>query len=69
MDQHGGDGPPAQQWAVAAQASSALVGPVVLGVLLDWQLGWTPVGTLSGIGVGLVLLMTLLIRMVKRSGE
>jgi hypothetical protein len=68
MDQNGG-GPPARQWAIAAQASSALLGPVLLGILVDWQLGWAPYGTLAGVGLGFVMLMTLLIGVVRRGGE
>ena len=64
----GGDRPPMQQWALASQAGSALVGPVVLGVVLDTQLGWTPWATLSGIGVGLVGSLAILLRMTNRSG-
>lgn len=64
---NGGDSPPGQQWAMAGQAGTSLVGPVVLGVVLDSQLGWTPWGTLTGIGLGLVGCMAVLIRMKKRS--
>ena len=50
---------------IGAQASSALVGPVVLGIILDWQLGWTPYATLSGIGLGMFGMMSLLIRFIE----
>lgn len=64
---NGDDRPSMQGWAIASQISSALVGPVVLGVLLDYQLGWTPWATLVGIGLGLFGCMFVLIRMKNRS--
>jgi hypothetical protein len=69
MNDHGDDGSPSSMLGVGAQVSSALVGPVVLGVILDWQLGWRPYGTLAGIGLGLIGMMAFLIRMAKRSRE
>ncbi len=50
----GGGEPPFSQWAIAAQASSSLIGPVIIGLVLDSQLGWTPWATLSGVVVGFV---------------
>ena len=63
------DRPRMQGWAIASQITSALVGPVVLGVLLDSQLGWIPWATLSGIGLGLFGCMFVLIRMKNRSEQ
>ncbi len=62
-----GDQRPTQQWGIASSAGSSLVGPVILGVLLDTQLGWTPWATLTGIFVGLLGCVAILIRMTKRS--
>jgi len=49
----GGERPPPGPMAVASSAGTSLVGPVVLGLLLDVQLGWTPWATLTGILLGL----------------
>ena len=64
---NGGDGPSMKGWAFASQISSSLVGPVVLGVLLDSEFGWAPWATLAGIGLGLFGCMFFLIRMKNRS--
>ena len=59
------DSPPkmAGNWAAMSQAGSALTGPVLVGLLLDWQFGTLPWITLAGVVLGLVgslvLLMTL----------
>ena len=65
----GGEEPPFSQWAVAAQASSSLLGPVGLGLLLDTQFGWSPWATVTGVIVGFVGCLTLLIRMAKRGDK
>jgi F0F1-type ATP synthase assembly protein I len=64
----GGDQPPAPPWVNAAQAGSALVAPVLLGVILDWQFDWKPWATLIGIAVGLIGSVSILIQAAKRSG-
>ena len=63
---NGDDQPPNQGWAIASQVSSSLIGPVILGVVLDSQLGWTPWATIIGIVLGLAGCMTLLIRLANR---
>jgi hypothetical protein len=68
MTEQGDDGA-SSLIGIGAQASSALVGPVLLGIILDWQLGWTPYATLAGIGLGMFGMMSLLIRFMKRSRE
>lgn len=69
MSEDGGDRPAIQGWAFASQIISSLVGPVLLGVLLDWQLGWAPWGTLAGIGLGLLGMLGVLVVLQKRSGR
>ena len=69
MSNDGGDLPPIQGWVFASQITSSLVGPVLIGLLLDWQLGWRPWGTLAGIGLGLLCMLTVLIVLQRRSGE
>ncbi len=64
----GGEKPPTPPWVYAAQAGSTLVAPVVLGIILDWQLGWMPWATLAGIGVGLLGSIAILLQAAKRSG-
>ena len=53
----------AGNWAAMSQAGSALTGPVIVGLFLDWQCGTLPWITLAGVVLGLVgslvLLMTL----------
>ena len=68
MSDEGGSPPPIQGWVFASQITSSLVGPVLLGVLLDWQLGWRPWGTLAGIGVGLLGTLSVLIHLQRRGG-
>ena len=48
--------------AVAYSASSALTGPVLLGLLIDWLAGTMPWFTVGGVLVGMVGLFFLLIR-------
>ena len=48
--------------AVAYSASSALTGPVLLGLLIDWLAGTMPWFTVGGVLVGMVGLFVLLIR-------
>lgn len=62
-----GDTPSPPPWTNAMQAGSALVGPVVLGIVLDSQFGWMPWATLIGIGVGLLASVTILLQAAKRS--
>jgi F0F1-type ATP synthase assembly protein I len=65
-----GDNQPAySQWAIAAQASSTLIGPVVIGLVLDSQLGWTPWATVTGILIGFVGCITLLIQASNRGDK
>ena len=49
------DPPPkmAGNWAAMTQAGSALTGPVLLGLLLDWQFATLPWITLAGVLLGL----------------
>ena len=48
--------------AVAYSASSALTGPVLLGLLIDWLAHTMPWFTVGGVLVGMVGLFVLLIR-------
>lgn len=66
---NGDEQPQMKGWAIASQISSSLIGPVILGVVLDSELGWTPWATLSGIALGLVGCMFLLIRLSNRRGQ
>jgi F0F1-type ATP synthase assembly protein I len=65
----GGKQPPMAPWAFAATAGSSLVGPVILGVLLDVQYNWMPWGTLAGLGVGIFSCLSILVMAAKRSSE
>lgn len=58
---------PLSGWAVASVVSSSLMGPVILGLLLDWQLGWAPWGTVIGVLLGLLGCLTVLFRMQNRN--
>ena len=55
-------------WAVAMSASSALTGPAILGVLVDWGLNSWPWGTLAGVLVGMAGLSVLLLRLTQPKG-
>jgi F0F1-type ATP synthase assembly protein I len=48
--------------AVAASASSALTGPVLLGVLIDWLAGTFPWVSVAGVLLGMAGLFVLLVR-------
>ena len=48
--------------AIAYSASSALTGPAILGLLIDWAAGTMPWFTVGGVLVGMVGLFVLLIR-------
>lgn len=63
----GGDQPSPPPWTNAMQAGSALIGPVVLGIVLDLQFDWMPWATLAGIGLGLLVSVTILLQAAKRS--
>jgi F0F1-type ATP synthase assembly protein I len=65
----GGKQPPMAQWAFAATAGSSLVGPVVLGILLDLQYQWMPWGTLAGLGLGIFSCLSILVIATKRSSK
>jgi F0F1-type ATP synthase assembly protein I len=59
--------PPMRNWAAMAQAGTALTGPVLLGIILDLTLNWSPWGTLAGILLGLVACVAQLIQLSKRN--
>ena len=63
----GGKQPTAAPWVIASQAGSALVGPVILGVVLDLQFDWLPWATLIGIGIGLAGSLMLLLTAANQS--
>ena len=48
--------------SVAASASSALTGPVLVGVLIDWLAGTFPWVSVAGVLLGMAGLFVLLIR-------
>jgi F0F1-type ATP synthase assembly protein I len=48
--------------SVAASASSALTGPVLLGVLIDWLAGTFPWVSVAGVLLGMAGLFVLLVR-------
>ena len=60
--------PPApNRWVVTyAQLTADLVGPVLLGLLLDWQFGWLPWGTVTGLILGLAISMYHLALLARR---
>jgi F0F1-type ATP synthase assembly protein I len=60
---------PVKNWAMMAQAGTALTGPVLLGIVLDLSLNWSPWGTLSGIFLGLIACVAQLIRLSQKSFE
>jgi F0F1-type ATP synthase assembly protein I len=48
--------------SVATSASSALTGPVLLGVLIDWLAGTFPWVSVAGVLIGMAGLFVLLVR-------
>ena len=48
--------------AVASSASSALTGPVLLGLLIDWLAGTMPWFTVGGVLIGMAVLFAVLVR-------
>jgi F0F1-type ATP synthase assembly protein I len=48
--------------AVASSASSALTGPVLLGLLIDWLAGTLPWFAVAGVLFGMVALFVVLVR-------
>ena len=58
---------PLSGWAVASATSSSLIGPVILGILLDTWLDWKPWATIAGVLLGLLGCLALLIRMNRQS--
>jgi F0F1-type ATP synthase assembly protein I len=58
--------PPIRNWAVMAQAGTALTGPTLLGVFVDWYWKTSPWGTVIGIGLGLVSCIYQLVQIVNR---
>jgi F0F1-type ATP synthase assembly protein I len=58
---------PLSGWAVASVVSSSLIGPVILGILLDTQLGWAPWGVIGGVLLGLAGCMGMLVRIQNRN--
>jgi F0F1-type ATP synthase assembly protein I len=62
-----GDRSTARQVGLASQVGGSLIGPVLVGLILDVQFGWEPWGTLAGVLLGLVSCLMLLIRMSNRS--
>ena len=57
---------PLSGWVVASTISWSLAGPVLLGVYLDWQFGWSPWATVAGVLVGMAACLTLLVRLNNR---
>jgi F0F1-type ATP synthase assembly protein I len=55
-------------WAVAMSASSALTGPAILGVLVDWALNSWPWGTVAGALLGMAVLFAQLLRLTQPKG-
>jgi F0F1-type ATP synthase assembly protein I len=54
--------------AVAYSASSALLGPVLLGLLIDYLAGTLPWFAIGGVFVGMAGLFMLLIRLTQPKG-
>lgn len=59
--------PSYRNWALMAQAGSALTGPALVGIVLDVSFNWSPWGTLGGILLGLIACVAHLIRLSNRS--
>ncbi len=59
----------AREWVKMSQAGSLLIGPSVLGVLLDWQLATLPWLTVIGVIVGLVSVLGFLLRVTQLSQD
>jgi F0F1-type ATP synthase assembly protein I len=55
-------------WAVAMSASSALTGPAILGILVDWALNSWPWGTVAGVLLGMAVLFAQLLRLTRPQG-
>lgn len=54
---------------LGSQLAADLIGPTVIGVVLDWQFGWKPWGTLAGLGLGLMALTYHLILLARELGR
>ena len=54
-------------WMFASTAGSSLVAPVILGVLLDINFGWTPWATFVGLALGIISCLGILVISANRS--
>lgn len=59
--------PKAPVWMFAATAGSSFVAPVIVGVLLDIEFGWTPWATFVGLTVGIISCLGTLLISAKKS--
>ena len=51
------------------QLAADLVGPTVIGVLLDWQFGWLPWATVAGVLIGFFISTYHAVLMARRLGR
>ena len=54
---------------LGAEIAASLSIPIIVGYFIDERLGSTPIGTLSGIGLGMLLFFLIIIRISKRLGQ
>ena len=69
MSEHSPDDRPEQppmRLADAGALAGDLIGPTVVGVIVDWQAGTKPTGTLVGFAVGLVVFGYHLMKVYRR---
>lgn len=55
--------------AVMMQVGTDLIGPAVVGIVLDWLLGWTPWATVVGISLGFLLCLMHLWKLLNRINQ
>jgi len=49
---------------LGAEIMSALVGPIILGSLIDYYFGYTPWGLVLGVVLGFLMVMMVLVKIV-----
>jgi F0F1-type ATP synthase assembly protein I len=57
------------RYLAMGQVGMEMAGPIAIGVLLDYWLGWRPWCTVAGACVGLVMGLVLLVRMANKDNK